>query len=165
MNESEIKTILPNPDIETLPEYPEKLILGENMEQVLALLQAWNGNARKLVRCDDLGGICTSPMYGQFRKNTLISQLTVQNTWTNVSGIPSDCMAVTIASPSGPTQVRVYTVSGGSYYTLLCPSNRQIDIPHRVGALTVNTFPAATGAATTIGIMCWQPRKIEDKYK
>lgn len=159
MSENEVKTILNNPDLLTLPEYPDKITIGTEIMQVLALLEGWTGINKRLLRCDDLGGLCLSPMYGQFRRNTLITKLTVQNTWTFLTGIPSDCAAATIFNVSYPHEYRIYGTSGGDYYTLLGMPNASIDIPHPVGAISVNTFPNATGTVATMGAVFWQRLK------
>lgn len=155
MENMEIKTPAPIEGLQTEPEFFDKLNVSADIIQTFAWLMGWTGSSRKLIRCDEQGGLFVSPIRGLYRQSTQIEQLTVQDTWTNIAGIPANTAMVEIICPTAACTFRIYSYDTTNYYTIACSGYRNICIPHKVTKITVNTFPVATGAASTIGLSCF----------
>ena len=151
MGKIKLNDIFDIADLQSTPEHFDKLELSEEIIQTLAWLVGYDGKGRRLIRADELGGLLTSPIYTRFPKSIVVPVTSVQNTWTSVVGIPANKMAL-VMSTSCSGHFRIYETVGGDYNEFVISYRRNFIIPHKVGAITVNTFPNATGTAGTFGI-------------
>jgi len=137
--------------LEFKPEPPSVLKVSAELFQALSWLTAATKKDRRLVSCDDEGALLTSPGWSllvSVETDELYPQTGVPDLWTFTKANK----AVLIASSTILVKISLLRVSGGTAEHFYLPPGALFYFPHPVYSVTATTVPAATGAASYVGI-------------